>query len=79
MELLSYGEEIEIISPKILIKEIGEKAAGTALNIEIERSTQVMVDTVRDAVHERLGALLPALTDLLRERGVDVDALLNRG
>jgi len=44
----------------------------------VGRSTQVMVDTVRDAVDERLGALLPALTDLLRERGVDVDALLAR-
>jgi riboflavin synthase len=51
---------------------------GDTLNIEIERSTQVMVDTVRDAVDERLGALLPALTDLLRERGVDVDALLSK-
>ena len=31
------------------------------LNIEIERQTQVFVDTVRDAIDERLGPLLPAL------------------
>ena len=37
-----------------------------------------MVDTVRDAVDERLGPLLPALAALLKERGVDVDALLGR-
>ena len=54
----------------------GAKRPGDPLNIEIERSTQVMVDTVRAAVDERLGRLLPALTELLRERGVDVDELL---
>ncbi len=32
----------------------GEKAVGAELNIEIERSTQVFVDTVRDAIDERL-------------------------
>ena len=71
--------EVWLIPETLRMTTFGEKAAGASLNIEIERSTQVMVDTVRDAVHERLGALLPALTDLLRERGVDVDALLNRG
>ena len=71
--------EVWLIPETLRMTTFGEKAAGASLNIEIERSTQVMVDTVRDAVDERLGALLPALTDLLRERGVDVDALLNRG
>ena len=33
-----------------------------------------MVDTVRAAVDERLGGLLPALKELLRERGVEIDA-----
>jgi riboflavin synthase len=68
--------EVWLIPETLRMTTFGDKAAGDALNIEIERSTQVMVDTVRDAVDERLGALLPALTDLLRERGVDVDALL---
>ena len=71
--------EVWLIPETLRMTTFGEKAAGASLNIEIERSTQVMVDTVRDAVDERLGALLPALTDLLRERGVDVHALLNRG
>jgi riboflavin synthase len=53
-----------------------EKGEGAALNVEIERSTQVMVDTIRDAVDERLGPLLPALQGLLAERGVDVEGLL---
>jgi riboflavin synthase len=68
--------EVWLIPETLRMTTFGEKTAGAALNIELERSTQVMVDTVRDAVDERLGALLPALTDLLRERGVDVDALL---
>jgi riboflavin synthase len=68
--------EVWLIPETLRMTTFGEKAVGASLNIEIERSTQVMVDTVRDAVDERLGALLPALADLLRERGVDVDALL---
>ena len=70
--------EVWLIPETLRMTTFAEKAVGDALNIEIERSTQVMVDTVRDAVDERLGALLPALTALLRERGVDVDALLSR-
>ena len=70
--------EVWLIPETLRMTTFGEKGPGDALNIEIERSTQVMVDTVRDAVDERLGALLPALTVLLRERGVDVDALLAR-
>jgi riboflavin synthase len=69
--------EVWLIPETLRMTTFGEKAAGAALNIEIERSTQVMVDTVRDAVDERLGPLLPALTQLLRERGLDVDALLS--
>ncbi|MFM8736204.1 MAG: hypothetical protein ACKOGB_00595, partial [Betaproteobacteria bacterium] len=43
------------------IKEFtANKAEGDAVHIEIERTTQVMVDTVRQAVDERLGPLMPA-------------------
>jgi riboflavin synthase len=50
----------------------GDKRVGDAFNIEIERQTQVMVDTVRDAVAERLGPYLGLLDALARERGIDV-------
>lgn len=49
---------------------------GDALNIEIERSTQVMVDTVREAVHESLGRLQPLLEALLQEKGQTLDDFL---
>jgi riboflavin synthase len=37
--------------------------------VEIDRHTQVLVDTVRDAVEERLGPYLTMLDALARERG----------
>jgi riboflavin synthase len=49
------------------------KTVGDTLNVEIERTTQVMVDTVRDAVAERLGAMAPLLERLLAERGLSLD------
>jgi riboflavin synthase len=71
--------EVWLIPETLRMTTFAGKGEGAALNIEIERATQVMVDTVRAAVDERLGPLLPllpALAALLRERGVDVDALL---
>ncbi|GKT01588.1 riboflavin synthase subunit alpha [Acidovorax sp. SUPP3434] len=49
------------------------KRAGDRLNIEIERSTQVVVDTVREAVQESLGALQPVLEALLRDKGLSLE------
>jgi len=68
--------EVWLIPETLRMTNFADKAAGDALNIEIERGTQVMVDTVRAAVQERLGPLLAPLTELLRERGVDVETLL---
>ncbi len=52
-----------------------DKQPGDNLNIEIERSTQVVVDTVRDTLQESLGPLLPLFEKLLIEQGVDISAL----
>jgi riboflavin synthase len=49
------------------------KREGDLLNVEIERSTQVMVDTVRDAVQESLGRLQPVLEIILKEKGLSLD------
>jgi riboflavin synthase len=67
--------EVWLIPETLRMTTFGDKPPGSALNIEIERATQVMVDTVRDALDERLGPLVPALRALLAERGVDLDAL----
>jgi riboflavin synthase len=68
--------EVWLIPETLRMTTFADKDVGASLNIEIERGTQVMVDTVRDAVAERLGPLLAPLTELLRERGVDVGTLL---
>ncbi|SIO36023.1 riboflavin synthase subunit alpha [Salinivibrio sp. ES.052] len=55
-----------------------EKQVDDEVNIEIERQTQVMVDTVRDTLNEKLGPLLPVLEALAEEKGIDLDALVVR-
>jgi riboflavin synthase len=67
--------EVWLIPETLRMTTFGSKRPGDAVNIEIERSTQVFVDTVRDALDERLGPLLPALEALLRERGLSTDEL----
>jgi len=68
--------EVWLIPETLRMTTFADKAPGATVNLEIERATQVMVDSVRDAVDERLGPLLPALRGVLAERGIDVDALL---
>ena len=67
--------EVWLIPETLRMTTFGDKATSDALNIEIERSTQVFVDTVRDAIEERLGLLVPLLESLLRERGSSLDEL----
>jgi riboflavin synthase len=67
--------EVWLIPETLRMTTFGDKGPGDALNLEIERSTQVFVDTVRDAIDERLGPLLPLLEGLLRERGLSLDDL----
>jgi len=62
--------EVWLIPETLRMTSFGDKVVGDSLNIEIERATQVMVDTVRDAVADKLGPLLPALEAFARERGL---------
>ena len=67
--------EVWLIPETLRQTTFASKAVGAALHVEIERSTQVFVDTVRDAIDERLGAIKPLLESLLRERGLSLDEL----
>ena len=67
--------EVWLIPETLRMTTFADQAEGAALNIEIERSTQVFVDTVRDAINERLGPLLPALEALLQSQGLALDDL----
>ena len=68
--------EVWLIPETLRMTTFGAKDVGASLNIEIERGTQVVVDTIRATVEERLGPLLGPLTELLRERGLEVETLL---
>lgn len=57
--------EVWLIPETLRMTTFGDKQVGAGLNIEIERQTQVIVDTVRAAVEERLGPLMPAIEKLL--------------
>jgi riboflavin synthase len=67
--------EVWLIPETLRMTTFGLKGEGSELNIEIERATQVFVDTVRDAIDERLGPLLPALEALLKLQGQSLDDL----
>ena len=67
--------EVWLIPETLRMTTFANKAVGAPLNIEIERSTQVFVDTVRETIEERLGPLLPALEAVLRQQGLMVDDL----
>jgi len=67
--------EVWLIPETLRMTTFGDKAEGGAVHIEIERQTQVFVDTVRAAIDERLGPLLPALEKLLAHQGRSLDEL----
>lgn len=67
--------EVWIIPETKRMTVIGEKAVGDHLNVEIERNTQVVVDTIRDTLTENMGKLTPLFIKLLEEQGVDINAL----
>lgn len=67
--------EVWLIPETLRMTTFADKQEGDAVNIEIERQTQVFVDTVREAVDERLGPLVPLLERLLREQGRSLEDL----
>ena len=65
--------EVWLIPETLRVTTFGQVDVGARLNIEIDRSTQVVVDTVRDAIEERLGPLWPALQAFAQERGIELE------
>ncbi|WNJ95151.1 riboflavin synthase subunit alpha [Vibrio ruber] len=52
-----------------------QKQNGSHINIEIERGTQVVVDTVRDAIDEKMGALMPLFERFLAANNTDIESI----
>ena len=64
--------EVWLIPETLRMTTFGARVEGDTLNVEIDRQTQVIVDTVRAAVEERLGPLMPALERWLAQAGPDL-------
>jgi riboflavin synthase len=57
--------EVWLIPETLRLTTFGAKRVGDALNLEVDRGTVVIVDTVRELLDERLGPLMPALQRLI--------------
>ncbi|MBI1770774.1 MAG: riboflavin synthase subunit alpha [Burkholderiales bacterium] len=68
--------EVWLIPETLRMTVFAEKKTGASLNIEIERTTQVVVDTVRNMLAETLGPLMPALESLLAQQGKDLAQII---
>jgi riboflavin synthase len=64
--------EVWLIPETLRVTTFSRCEVGHPVNIEIERQTQVFVDTVRGAIDERLGPLLPAIETLLAQQGLSL-------
>ncbi|WP_252177303.1 riboflavin synthase subunit alpha [Endozoicomonas sp. 4G] len=64
--------EIWLIPETRRVTTFNDKKAGDWVNIEIERGTQVVVDTIKDTLEEKLGALYPVLEALLEEKNINL-------
>jgi riboflavin synthase len=56
-----------LIPETLRMTTFGSKEPDARINLEIERGTQVIVDTVRDFLEERLGPLLPRFEKLVEQ------------
>jgi riboflavin synthase len=66
--------EVWIIPETLRMTTFAEKQIGAKANVEIDRQTQILVDTIRDALRDPSSRLGPILEPLLRERGIKFDA-----
>lgn len=70
--------EIWLIPETLRMTTFSDKQIGSLLNIEIERETQVFVDTIRETLQENLGPLMPLLEKVLQEQGADINSLARK-
>jgi len=66
--------EVWLIPETLRMTNLADKREGDLVHIEIDRSTQVIVDTVRRTVDEQLGPLLSKLKGLALAKDPDLKA-----
>ncbi|PAS98137.1 MAG: riboflavin synthase [Candidatus Dactylopiibacterium carminicum] len=71
MDRASHSFSVWFIPETLRATTFDEKQVGQHVNLEIDRATQVTVDSIRGYLEERLGPLLPRLEALLGAEGLD--------
>nr|WP_294566684.1 riboflavin synthase subunit alpha [uncultured Rhodopila sp.] len=69
--------EIWLIPETRRVTTFDAKRKGDRVNIEIERNTQVVVDTIRLSVKESLGKLQPLIERLLLAQGIKIEDMID--
>ena len=72
MNKTDHWFEVWLIPETRRMTVFSQKQIGDRLNIEIERSTQVVVDTIRNALDEKLGELAPLLEKIMQQHNIDL-------
>jgi len=60
--------QVWLIPETLKITTFSQRREGDTINVEIDRSTQVVVDTVRDFLEERFSRFLPQLQALIDDK-----------
>lgn len=76
MDRASNTFAVWFIPETLRVTTFADKQVGDAVNVEIERATQVTVDTIRGYLEERLGPLLPRLEALLGDNAGSLEQQL---
>lgn len=63
--------QVWLIPETLRLTTFGDKKVGDRVNLEIERGTQVAVDTMRDFLQEKLGPQIDAFQKALSVHGVE--------
>lgn len=70
--------EVWLIPETRRVTTLDLKSVGDLVNVEIDRGTQVIVDTVHDTIADALERLAPGLQTFVAERGEHLEELLAR-
>ena len=64
--------EVWLIPETRRVTSFDLKQVGGWVNVEIERGTQVIVDTIENTLEQKLGALYPMLEAMMAEKKLDL-------
>jgi riboflavin synthase len=63
--------EVWLIPETLRMTTFDDKKIGADVNVEVDRQTQIIVDTVREAIEQRLGSIQSSIETLLNAASID--------